>query len=173
LSDVATQRPNPETIEALLDTMWRMAANESARTEALDRKGSTLVTFAALLTTLTGTLGVRFVETAATWWAVSPLTATLSVLLAAVVLAVLALLPREYLTLGLEYLRRFPLWGEIRKEPEEVRGETMQGLLKALAHERSANDSKTRLVTWSYVILVGGLGLTALQAVTLAAKEVL
>jgi hypothetical protein len=35
---------NPETVEVLLDTTWRIASSESARTEALDRKAATVAT---------------------------------------------------------------------------------------------------------------------------------
>lgn len=163
-------QPNAETLEVLLDTMWRMATNETARTDAIDRKASTLVTFAALVTTLTSTLGAPVDSPGR--WSVALLAATLFGLVTALVLAVLALFPREYLTLRLDYLRRFPLWGEILKPPEQVRGETMQGLVHAIAGERAANDAKARLVKWSYSALAIGLALTAVHAVTLAVTEI-
>jgi hypothetical protein len=53
----------------LLDTTWRVAAVETARTDALDRKASTLATFSSLLSSLTATLGFRFVENADALWA--------------------------------------------------------------------------------------------------------
>ena len=69
--------------------------------------------------------------------------------------------------------RRFPTWGEIFKQPEDVRGETMQGLIKALAHERTTNDRKVRLVKQAYVLLVVGVALAAAQAATLAVTGLL
>jgi hypothetical protein len=169
---MATPRPNKETVEVLLDTTWRVTANELSRTEAIDRKASTLTAFAALVTTLVGTLGGRLLE-ARPWWAVALFVGTLLVLLAAAALAVLALFPREYLTLGLDYLRRFPTWGEIFKQPEDVRGETMQGLIKALANERTTNDRKVRFVKQAYVLLIVGVALAAAQAATLAVTGLL
>jgi hypothetical protein len=62
-------QPNPATVEALLDTTWHLTASEAARTEALDRKSATLATFVSLLTALTATLGLRFVEDKPSWWA--------------------------------------------------------------------------------------------------------
>jgi hypothetical protein len=50
---------NPETVEALLDTTWRVVAAEGARTDALDRKASSLATFASLVLSLSGVLGGR------------------------------------------------------------------------------------------------------------------
>ena len=93
-------QPNPATVEALLDTTWHLTASEAARTEALDRKSATLATFASLLTGLTATLGLRFVEDKPSWWALTLFTSNLVLLGAAVGLAVVVLLPREYLALG-------------------------------------------------------------------------
>jgi len=90
-----------------LDTTWHLTASEATRTEALDRKSATLATFASLLTALTATLGLRFVEGKPSWWALPLFTGNLVLLGAAVGLAVVVLLPREYLALGIEYLRRF------------------------------------------------------------------
>jgi hypothetical protein len=53
--------PIPETVEALLDTTWRVAAAEAARTDALDRKAASLAMFASLVLSLSATLGGRFV----------------------------------------------------------------------------------------------------------------
>jgi hypothetical protein len=165
-------QPNPATVEALLDTTWHLTASEAARTEALDRKSATLATFASLLTALTATLGLRFVEDKPSWWALTLFTGNLVLLGAAVGLAVVVLLPREYLALGIEYLRRFPTWSEILKPPEQVRGETMRGLVEAIARERVANDGKARLVRWAYLALAAALVLTIAEAVTLALNEV-
>jgi hypothetical protein len=62
LSDVATQHPNPETVEALLDTTWRVADAEAARTDGLDRKLTSLATFASLLISVVAVLGGRLFE---------------------------------------------------------------------------------------------------------------
>jgi hypothetical protein len=58
---VVRPEPIPETVEALLDTTWRVAAPEGARTDALDRKAASLATFASLVLSLSATLGGRFV----------------------------------------------------------------------------------------------------------------
>jgi hypothetical protein len=137
-----------------------------------DRKASTLATFASLVTALIGTLGLQFVETSRIWWTVSLFSATLIVLLVAVVVSIVALFPREYLTLGMDELERFPTWSAILKSPEQVRGETMKGLIAALARERQTNLVKAQLVKWSYAILTCGLVLSAVQAVTLALREI-
>jgi hypothetical protein len=169
---MATPRPNPETVAVLLDTTWRVASNEAARTDAIDRKAATLVTFASLLTAIVAGFGVRYVESSDAGWALALLALTLVGLLAAVGLALAALFPRAYSTLGLDYVRRFPRWGEVAKRPEDVRGETMLALIAALTNERSINDDKIRLVKAAYLSLATALVLIAGESVTLAAAEV-
>jgi hypothetical protein len=164
-------KPDPETVAALLDTAWRLATAEAARTDALDRKAATLATFASLLVSLTATLGIRFLEIVGAVWSVAVFLAALAALVASVGLAVRALFPREYLTLGMEYLRRFPTWSEILKPPEQVRGETMRGLVEAIGRERQANAVKARSVRWAFVCLALGLALIAVEAATLAVRE--
>jgi hypothetical protein len=167
----AAPQPNPDTVQALLDTTWRLAEAEATRTESLDRKAATLATFASLLVSLTATLGIRFLELVDGLWSVLVFLAALAALVASVGLAVRALFPREYLTLGMEYLRRFPTWSEILKPPEQVRGETMRGLVAAIGRERRANAVKAQSVRWAFVCLAVGLALIAIEAATLAITE--
>jgi hypothetical protein len=167
----AAPTPNPDTVEALLDTTWRLMQAEAARTESLDRKAATLATFASLLVSLTATLGVRFLELVGEVWSVAVFLAALAALLLSVGLAVRALFPREYLTLGMEYVRRFPTWAEILKTPEQVRGETMRGLVSAIGRERRSNAVKAQSVRWAFVALAVGLALIAVEAATLAVRE--
>lgn len=53
--NVVGPQPNPETVEVLLDTTWRVASAESGRTEGLDRKAATVATFASVVAALTAT----------------------------------------------------------------------------------------------------------------------
>jgi hypothetical protein len=169
---VVEPQPNPETVTALLDTTWRVVESETARTDGLDRKASTVATFASLVVTLTATLGLRFVERVDEWWALALFVGGLCALVLSVLLSVRALFPREYLSLGMAYLRRFPTWAEIRKSPEQVRGETMRGLVEAVAREREANERKAVWLRWAFVLLVAGLMLIAVEAATLAVRTV-
>lgn len=165
--------PNPETVEVLLDTTWRMAAAETARTDALDRKAATVATFSSLLASLTATLGVSFVAAADATWALGLFLLGLALLVASVALAARALLPAEYLTLGTAYLERFPTWREILKPPEQVRGETMRGLVEAIARERDLNDRKAERVRRALLALTLGLVLISLEAAILVTRNVL
>lgn len=164
--------PNPETVEALLDTTWRVAEAENARTEGLDRKATSIATFASLVATLTATLGGRFLSAYDEWWAFAIYVVGILLLASSVVVAVRVLIPKEHLTLGMEYLRRFPTWSELLKSPEVVRGETMKGLVVALGTERSINVRKARRVRRALQLLLAGLGAIVLEALILGGKEV-
>jgi hypothetical protein len=156
---VIEPQPNPETVEVLLDTAWRLAASETARTDALDHKASTVATFASLVATLA-------------WWALALFVAALGAVVLSVVFGVVALFPREHFSLGIAYLERFPTWSEIRKEAAEVRGETLRTLVEAVSREREANHHKARWVRWSFVLLLAGLVLIATEGATLATRMV-
>lgn len=165
-------QPNPDTVEALLDTTWRLAVAETARTDALDRKAATVASFASLVAALTATVGLGFVDEFGSWWAFGLFVAGLAALLGSVGCATRALWPREYLTLGIAYLSRFPTWQEIRKPPEQVRGETMRTLVEAIARERSTSDKKLSSLRWSFRLLLLGLVVVAVEGATLALEEV-
>jgi hypothetical protein len=170
---VIEPQPNPETVEALLDITWRLTDAEAARTDALDRKAATVATFASVLATLTATLGIRFVERIDTAWALALFVLGLIPFVASVGLAIRALMPREYLTLGMEYVRRFPTWSKILQQPEQVRGEAMRGLVEALAVERSSNKQKVGTIRLSLWLLFAGLVLVCVEAATLGISEVI
>lgn len=161
-------QPNPETVAALLDTAWRVADAEISRTSSLDRKAATLATFASLLTTLTATLGTQFVERLGETWATVVYCAGLSALALSVALAVKALLPSEFVTLGSEYVRLLPTWSQILKAPDHVRGELLRALVVSVAREREANVSRAGAVRLALLLLVVGLALIVIEAATLA-----
>lgn len=169
---VVGPQPNPETIEVLLDTSWRLAAAETGRTDALDRKAATVATFSSLVAALTATVGIRFVEELGTPWALALFLGGLAALVGAVVLSVAALRPREYLTFGTEYVRRLPTWSEILKPPEQTQGEIVRTLAEVIVRERETNRLKVELIGWSFALLQIGLVLVAVEGATLAVTEV-
>lgn len=126
-------RPNPETVAALLAITWRVAAGEAKQTEALDRKATAVATFAAVLATLSATLGIAFAEGLATWWAFLLFVGGVAALVAAVALAVAVLEPVEYLSLGARQLEWCSSWSVIRESPEKVRGDTMKTIIVSVS----------------------------------------
>jgi hypothetical protein len=173
LSLVATiPRPDPETVAVLLDATWRLAAAEAARTDAIDRKASTVATFASLVAALTATLGLGLVGELDAWWALALFVGGLAALVGSVACAVYALSPREYLTLGIAYIRAFPTLREVRKAPEQVRGEMMRTLVETVVRERVVSDGKLAWVRRSLGLLLVGLTFVAAEGDTLAFSEV-
>jgi len=162
--------PNPETVAALLDTTWRMVAAEDSRTESLDRKAATLATFSSLVLSLVATLGVAQPADDLAW-AFPVFVGALVALALAIVASVRVLLPKEHITLGMAYLERFPKWSEILKAPEQVRGETMAGLIEAIALERVINRQKAHGVRRGFLLLLAGLALVAAHASILGAED--
>ncbi len=164
-------QPNPETVAALLDTAWRVSDAEIARTDALDRRAATLATFASLLTTLTATLGTQFVERIGDTWATAVYCAGLGALALSVALAVKALLPREFVTLGTRSLRRLQAWSQLVRTPSEIRGEVLASVIASVAREREANAGRARTVRRALLLLVAGLALIVAEAATLAVEQ--
>ena len=94
-------------------------------------------------------------------------------LVGAVGFSLLTLHPKAYVGLGIDYVGRFPTWGEILKPPEQVRGETMRTLIEAIARERATNERKVRSIRRSFSLLLVGLVLVVAEGATLGIKEVL
>jgi hypothetical protein len=158
----------PETVEALLDTTWRLAAAEQARRESVNQKASSLATFSALILSLTATLGARLLDGGDDWWALLLYLSSLAMLVGAVALAIFVLLPRPHLALATAYLERLPRYSEVSKPPEQVRGETMKGLTLSIKTQRKLNDRNAILVFAAYLLLFGGLGLVSIEAASVA-----
>jgi hypothetical protein len=139
----------------------------------LDRKAASLATFASLVLSLAAALGGRLVSAQEARWVFGPYALGLALLVLAIGAAVWVLLPKEQLMLGLAYLERFPKWSEILKPRVQVQGETMAGLVEAIALERRVNQRKAHAVRWAFLLLVGGLAVTAADAGTVTADSVL
>ena len=163
---------HPETVSAVHDIAWRAAEAESRRTDGIDRKAATLATFASLLTSLTATLGFRFVEVYPTVLSLLLLGSALAALAGAVFLAVRALWPTEFVGLNAAHLERLPTWSIVLRPPEYVQGAVARSLIRALARERQSNDRKVVSLRRGLVCLIGGLVLVVLQTATLAVREV-
>ena len=98
---------------------------------------------------------------------VAVLIGAIAFLTGAVVVAVVALLPREHAGLGAAFVEGLATWREVRKPPEVVRGETLWGVVGMVGRERRVNDRKSRLVRVALVLLLSGVVLIALDGLTL------
>jgi hypothetical protein len=168
---VPRREPDRATVEALLETTWRLVDAERARREGINQKASSLATFASLVLSLTATLGAEFLERLDEAWALSLYLVSLVALAGTIAVAIFVLLPRGRVTLGMAYIESFPTWSEITKPPEQVRGETMRGLVAALAHDRALNERDARRVFAAFLMLFVGLTLVAAEAAISAIAE--
>ena len=168
---VLEPRPDPETVSALLDTGWRVAEAEAGRTDSLDRKTATLASFASILVSIAAisaaSVGRAALPELGLLTVIAGLVAAICLLTSAVVVAVVALLPEEHSGLGSAFLEGLTTWREIRKPPDVVKGEALQGVVVAVARERLANERKARLVRVALVLLLSGVVLIALDGLTL------
>ena len=160
-------RLNPATVAVLLDITWRTVDAESARREGINGKASSLASFAAVVLSLTATLGREFLDLEDTWQLVL-YTVSLLALVAALAVAVWALLPQKRQVFGASYLARFPEWSQISKAPELVQGEAMRGLLAGLESDRELNHRNARRVFVGFVLLAVGLFAVAVEAMIAA-----
>ena len=105
---LVTPRPDAETVAALLDTTWRVAQNERDQTNSLGGKATSLATFASVVLSLTAGLRHDLLRAPRDPAELVLFVASIAALAVAIGLAVLVLLPKEHLTLGMSYLERFP-----------------------------------------------------------------
>jgi hypothetical protein len=159
---------NSATVEVLLDTAWRIAASEDTRRDQINGKATSLVSFSAVVVSLTASLGGGLLDQADSGWALGLFLASLSALVGAVGVAIFVLLPRELLTFSTAHVRALPDWPEITKSPDQVRGETMQGLVRMVERERTINQRNARQTFIAFILLFVGLLLVTAQAVTQA-----
>jgi hypothetical protein len=163
--------PNPETVEVFLDTTWRLAAAEEARTDGLDRKATSLAAFASLVVSISLALASSVARVGVIGTLM--LFLGLALMCGAAAAAVRALIPEQHVSLGMAYVRRFPTRLELTKPADQVRGETLLGLTRAIAREREVNSRKAKTVRLGLFLLLGGLALLVGEALILGTREVL
>jgi hypothetical protein len=159
------RQSNAATVEVLLDTVWRVAAAEQARRESINGKASSLVAFCAVVVSITAPLGGNLIERVDARWALALFALSLLTLVSAVGVAIFVLLPRESLTFSIDHLRLLPSRGSVAKPPNQVRGETMQGLVAMIERERAINHRNARGTFVAFALLFLGLLLVTSQAV--------
>jgi hypothetical protein len=79
--------------------------------------------------------------------------------------------PKERLGLGLAYLEQLTRWPHVMRSSAAVRGEVAVTLIAALAAERYANRRKALTVWISFLVLVLGLSLIAIDASIVAVRK--
>jgi hypothetical protein len=89
------------------------------------------------------------------------------------VAAARSLEPTEHLGLDSAYVERLPSWRYVSQRPDQVQGEAIAGLVRAIANERMLNERKALRIRLALRLMVVGLVLIGGEAATLAANEML
>ncbi len=167
------ERPNEETVHALLETVRELLRAEETRATSLNTRGSGLAGFIGIIVSLSGTVGRDVLAAGlameARIVAVALFVAALGVLITSVIVVVLRVLaPQSYRNIAMAEVSRYALPEFVNQDKVMVEGRTMRGLIDALASERDRNDRKARALRCAYILLVVGLFLIAGDAVILA-----
>jgi hypothetical protein len=169
----AVERPNEETVHALLETVKDLLRSEEARATSLNTRGSGLAGFIGIIVSLSVTVGRDVLSAdmalSARLVAIVVFVAALGVLVASVIIVVVRVLaPVSYRNIAMSEISRYALPEFVQQEKVMVEGRTMRGLIDALASERDRNDRKARSLGRAYNLLVAALCLVAGEAIILA-----
>lgn len=164
-----------ETVEALLDVMWKLLDDEGSREGSVNVRGVGVVGFAGVSVGLAATVAKSALDPRLpAGWRFTSLglfVAALLVLVAVAIYTLMAvLLPRDRPTLGIQEVERYPTWAAISRPVEVEQGRVMNGLLTSLAETREINDTKARALRWSYRGLVAGLVLLSVLGLILGLR---
>jgi len=162
-------QPNPETVAVLLDTAWRLAAAEQTRREGLERKASSVATFASVIVSLTAALGVKLASAGSGELGPIVFAFALVLLLSSVATALWVLLPRPYVSFGNEYVQSLGARSRVCASPDQTQGEAINGLSRTLLSARAINDKNAVRVFVALIFLISGLCLLAGEAAAIAA----
>lgn len=162
----------PDTVEALVDTVRALLGDEDAREQSFTARAVGLSGFSGLILSLAGPVSAASTNTSTLnpYWKVGVL-ALLGVSLAALLLTVITaitgvLRPKEFATIAVSEIVRYPLPEFVEQPRVMVQGRILRGLVDALASERDKNADKARALGRSYWwLLVGLVGVTLLAVI--------
>ncbi len=150
------------TVDALLETVRHLLAEENSRDQSFNTRGVGLAGFVGIVVSLSTTLGHDAL--AANWgapWkgiAVGLFAGALASLVGSVVVVVTKVLrPRESASLGIAEVEKYPLPEYIYRPKVMNQGSVMRGLIDALVIERSRAGPKATGLHWGYRLLLVGL----------------
>lgn len=150
------------TVDALLETVRYLLAEENSRDQSFNTRGVGLAGFVGVVVSLSTTLGHDAL--AANWGApwkgigIGLFAGALASLVGSVVVVVIRVLrPRESASLGIAEVEKYPLPEYIYRPKVMNQGSVMRGLIDALVIERSRASTKAAGLYWGYRLLLVGL----------------
>jgi hypothetical protein len=160
-----------ETVEALVENVREMIKSEDGREQGFNVRAGGLAGFLGL--TVSAAIAVarigldRPLSCVATVFAAITLAVAFGALLTSLALAVVkVLLPQESAAIAMSTIEKYPNWEYISQPRVMVQGETLHGLIGALAKDRERNSSKATWLRRAYIaLLVGVASLTVFAAI--------
>jgi hypothetical protein len=163
---------DPDTVEALVDTVRNLLRDEDNREQGFNARAVGISGFSGLILSLAGpasaaSTGTRALGVQWKYAVLALLGLSLLALLGTVATSVVGvLIPKEYATIAMSEVARYPLPEFVRRRRVMVQGSTLRGLVDALASERKKNSAKSRALGWAYrQLLAGLLGVTTLAVI--------
>ena len=151
-----------ETVEALVESVREMIKAEDVREQGFNVRAGGLAGFLGL--TVSAAIAVAKVgldtplSCVATAFAAISLAVAFGALLTSLALAVVkVLLPQESAAIAMSTIEKYPTWEYISQPRVMVQGETLHGLIGALAKDRERNSAKATWLRRAYVALLVGI----------------
>jgi hypothetical protein len=158
-----------ETVALSLDTLWRLSAEEAAKTDGLERKAAALASLAGLVVAVNGAFGMNVARSEG-GWLLALFVLSYPLLIAAVAFAALAVQPAAHKVFGASELARLERPESTRDKPSAARLRIIAGLIERIGEERAVVERKKTRVEVAFALFMCGLVVVAIDASALAAK---
>lgn len=153
---------NGETVEALVENVREMINAEDGREQGFNVRAGGLAGFLGL--TVSAAIAVAKVgldtplSSEATVFAGISLAVAFGALLTSLAFAVVkVLLPQESAAIAMSTIEKYPNLEYVSQPRVMVQGETLRGLIGALAKDRERNSSKATWLRRAYIALLVGI----------------
>ena len=161
-----------DTVDAVLDLVWKLRADEYERSSSFRVRGIGIAGFAGLIGALASSVSKDLLGAPleAPWRTIALTVFVLAMLALAGTVAVVisgVLRPREGLSLGAAEIREYPTWEVVASDKAMIQGRAMYGLTDALLRQRERNDGQATALTWAYRLLLLGILAIVLLGITL------
>lgn len=170
--------PHPDSVEALVSVVERLADDERARTQALTARASTLAGFAGTILAIVAALGreafkLDLGNVGDPFMRVLFLVSVVALASSATLAIGGVLRARRRTLVGIEAVRQFANSGWVTKEAAAIKHDWLVSLGDTLAQDRANNDRRAQLGEAAAVALLVGLLAVAGQALVLGLDALL
>jgi len=168
-------KPNPETVEVLLDGVRRMLSDEDGRGESLNSRGAAVAGFLGIVIALAGSVEATTSSSGGEYHAIAAGLAGIALVALVASVGVIGwgvLLPSGGKAISMEEVEKFPTWQFITQEPVMTRGYLLQGAVGTLKRDRDRNNRKAKWLRYGYIGMGAGLLLVSSAGIVLTIEAV-